>query len=80
VALLALVVLVPVFLFLMRKIGDVVPGLLALGLAVAAVYLVPPTFPVDWQMGLIFVLPLFAACVYKAIRGDKRGVKGRRLP
>lgn len=79
-ALLPLVVLVPVFLFLMRKIGDLVPGLIALGTSAAAIYLVPPTFPVDWQMGLIFVLPLAAACAYKAIRGDKRGVTGRRLP
>lgn len=76
----ALVILVPLFLFLMRKIGDVVPGLLALALGGAAVYLVPATAPVGLQMVLIFVVPLFAACAYKAIRGDKRGVKGSRLP
>lgn len=76
----ALIVLVPLFLFLMRKIGDVVPGLLALGTGAAAVFLVPATAPVDWQIGLIFVMPLLVACVYKAVRGDKRGTKGRRLP
>jgi hypothetical protein len=77
---LALVVVAVLVLFLLRKIGDVVPGLLFLGLGVAVMLVVPPTWPVGWQMGLIFVAPLFAAACYKKIRGDKRGIKGSHLP
>jgi hypothetical protein len=76
----ALIVLAVVAVWLLRKIGDIVPGLLFLGIGTAAVFVVPPTLPVGWQMGLIFVVPLFAACGYKMARGDKRRVKGHRLP
>jgi hypothetical protein len=76
----ALIVLAVVAVWLLRKIGDIVPGLIALGLGAAAVYLVPRTLPAGWLIGLIFVVPLLAAVAYKAIRGDKRRTKGRRLP
>jgi hypothetical protein len=33
-----------------------------------------------WILGLVIVFPLTLVVLYKAIRGDKRGVKGRRLP
>jgi hypothetical protein len=77
---LALLVLVVIVITLLRKIGDIVPGLVFLTVGVLAVFVVPPSLPVGWLIGLIFVVPLLAACAYKAIRGDKRGVTGRRLP
>lgn len=71
---------------LLAKIGDVIPGLLCLATGVTAVFVVPPTMSVSWQIFLIFVLPFLVAAVYKGIRGDTKatwrrsGTKGNRLP
>jgi hypothetical protein len=91
----ALVVVAPLALYLLRRVGDVVPGLIFVGLAVLAFWVVP-TFPrspvaclqhdtcgsqqTPWVFGLVFLAPLAGAVAYKMLRGDKRGVNGRRLP
>jgi hypothetical protein len=76
----AIAILIAVVFYLMRRIGDTVPALLFIGLGITAIFLVPPKAPVGWQIGLIFAAPLFAAVAYKALRRDKRGTKGSRLP
>ena len=92
----ALIVGVPLVLLVMHRIGDLVPAMIILGGGAFAVFVLPgfPASPVaclntprgctgtqlDWVAGLAIVAPIALGVIYKELRGDKRGVTGRRLP
>jgi hypothetical protein len=94
--LLALLVIGPIALWLLHKVGDVVPGLLFIAVAAFDIWIVPdvPHSPVacinghpvcgpsqePWLIALVFVVPGVFMLIYKAVRGDKRGTNGARLP
>lgn len=73
----ALVVAVPVVVYFGIKLGDLVPYAVYFA-GVAAFMLLHPAVPGGPLAYL--VLPVLPMLAYKEIRGDKRGVKGRRLP
>ena len=87
-----LIVLIPLGLFLGRRVGDLVPMLAFLAVAAVDIFAVPsvPGSPVacidhhgnpctghmNAVIGLAFVLPLCVAVIIKMLRGDKRGTTG----
>jgi hypothetical protein len=91
----ALIIVLPVAAWLWYRTGELVPMLIMLAIAVGAIFVVPqvPHSPLacmrtgghcgqaqtPWMLGLV-VLTLCAGLLYKRARGDRRGVKGRRLP
>jgi hypothetical protein len=69
-----LIVAVPVALLLGHHIGDLVPMLAFLAVAVVMIFAVPPLPKADSLA--YFVVPLGVAVVIKMARGDKRGRAG----
>jgi hypothetical protein len=88
----ALIVLIPLGLFLARRAGDALPWLAAVAVAAFVIFVIPsvPGSPVACMdhrsnpcaghinavIGLAFVLPLCVAVIIKMARGDKRGTTG----
>ena len=87
---------IPLVLIMMGRLGDLVPGLLFLGIAAFDIFVLPgiPGSPdacmahhndpctgkTAWIFGLCFLIPGIVAVAYKEMRGDGRGTKGGRLP
>jgi hypothetical protein len=93
--LIALAVAVPFVVYAGVKLGDLVPYVTGLAVFAAVVWLGPlvPRSPLACtrpggncgaHSGTIalaeLLLPVLVIVAYKEIRGDKRGVNGRRLP
>lgn len=92
--LLALAVAGPLALWLLHRVGDIVPGLLGFAVAIFDIWVVLPQTPGGcqshdstctqqqgtWGLGLGIVAPMAAIVLYKTARGDKRGQNGTSLP